>query len=322
MSSQLTGCPAPPPMLKPDQISKTASMMTSMGAKTCATSSKSEHTNVSMDVLGGFLSSTNIDVDKNESGTYGCEQMIASSSTYNTALSNISCIIKKTAVSVDNTASGINNIIFKVGGNYTVHPGGSVKIKQIAKVSLVNVSKISDVQKNEIASQVKAVTDDVKKTIQDSKTATGSTAQGGKSSTEINSIYQQSDFNKSVNESLKSFSAKASGSNTILFEVGGDMDIWAPLESSQDLVVDLLSKSIVDDALENSFKSISEITNRNVAENKQKSDNSGFADIYSSLYSGTGFTKIIKMVIGALVLLIILFVGYKIYQKKKSMTGF
>ena len=322
MSSQLTGCPAPPPMLKPDQISKTAAMMTAMGAKTCATSSSSEHTNVSMDTVGGFLSSTNIDVDKNQSGTYGCEQLIASSSTYNTALSNISCIIKKTAVSVNNTASGINNIIFKVGGDYTVHPGGSVKIKQIAKVSLVNTSQISSQQRNEIANQVKAVTDDVKKTIQESKTATGSTAQGGKSSTEIDSIYQQTDFNKSVNESLTSFAANVSGSNTIVFEVGGNMDIWAPLEASQDLVIELLAKSIVDDALDNSFKKISEITNRNVAENRQTSDNSGFADIYSSLYSGTGFTKIIKMVVAALVLLIILFVGYKIYQKKKSMTGF
>ena len=322
MSSQLTGCPAPPPMLKPDQISKTAAMMTAMGAKTCATSSSSEHTNVSNDTLGGFLTSTNIDVDKNQSGTYGCEQLIASSSTYNTALSNISCIIKKTAVSVNNTASGINNIIFKVGGDYTVHPGGSVKIKQIAKVSLVNTSQISSQQRNEIANQVKAVTDDVKKTIQESKTATGSTAQGGKSSTEIDSIYQQTDFNKSVNESLTSFAANVSGSNTIVFEVGGNMNIWAPLEASQDLVVELLAKSIVDDALDNSFKKISEITNRNVAENRQTSDNSGFADIYSSLYSGTGFTKIIKMVIAAIVLLIILFVGFKIYQKKKSMTGF
>jgi ABC-type multidrug transport system permease subunit len=72
------------------------------------------------------------------------------------------------------------------------------------------------------------------------------------------------------------------------------------------------------------FENISEITNKNVTENQQTSDNSGFADMYKSLYSGAGsaITKIIKLVIGVFVLLILLFVGYKIYEKKKSMTRF
>jgi len=309
-TSDSNACPLPSPLTPQQTASKTAAMLDAMNCGTCSNSSTSVHSDAEVKAFMGILGSANVNLDINNSSSYGCEQIMVSSAKYATAISKISCIIKKNATSINNVATGVNTIDIRAGGDINI--AGPIKLTQSATILLVNTTKITQTVKNEITNEVKSVTDNLKNSIQFSKTETGSNPQGSKAANEVESLYNSSDFNKSVDETINNFDNTANGTNILSIYAGGNINLKDKLEVSQDLVVTLLSQNILDNAITNTFKNISDILNKNVDTTKQTSENTGFASIYSSLY---GYANIMKIVLGVIALLILIILMYYYYKK-------
>jgi hypothetical protein len=266
-------CPTPP---KPsdEQLGSVASQICkTMGIESCKTSSYTAQAEVD-----AFLASASLNVSG--SSTVGCDQVMAMANSYYQSQQNISCVLKQTSTKNQTTVTGINSInINALRDDFIAEC--PLEIDQKLRINLVELSQLSQEQKNEIAKSVKTTTDDIVKTLQDSKSGFGATPQGSKYISDTLSKIQNIDFNQNVTQTLNEITTSVQGGNTINITAGRSVILkGSQCKISQDSVIDIMATSILNDQISNIFTSMSEMTKKTTTDNTQKSDNQGMPNLF------------------------------------------
>ena len=269
-------CPTPPAPTNEQLASAAAEIAKAMKIESCKTSAFNAQSEVS--ALGGLAGSASINISG--SSAVGCDQVIAMANSYYQSQQNISCVLRQTATSNQTTVTGINsiNITATDGDVYIEAP---LTIDQKLKLTLVSLSQLSQEQKNEIAKTVKTTTDDIVKTLQDSKSGFGATPQGSKYISDTLSKIQNTNFDQSVSQTLNDITTSVQGGNTLNI-TGKNVRISKDTKFNQDLVLEIMATSILNDQLTNTFNSMTEMTKKTTTDVGQKSDNKGMPDLFAN----------------------------------------
>jgi hypothetical protein len=264
-------CPTPPAPTNEQLASAAAEIAKAMKIESCKTST----VNVQGEVDALFASAS---LNVNTSSAVGCDQVIAMANSYYQSQQNISCVLRQTATSNQTTVTGINsiNITATDGDVYIEAP---LTIDQKLKLTLVSLSQLSQEQKNEIAKTVKTTTDDIVKTLQDSKSGFGATPQGSKYISDTLSKIQNTNFDQSVSQTLNDITTSVQGGNTLNI-TGKNVRISKDTKFNQDLVLEIMATSILNDQITNTFNSMTEMTKKTTTDVGQKADNEGMPNLF------------------------------------------
>lgn len=268
-------CP-PPPKPSDEQLgSAAAQMCKAMNIESCKTSSYTAQAE-----MGNFLASASLNVSG--SSTVGCDQVMAMANSYYQSQQNISCVLKQTSTKNQTSVTGINSInINALRDDFIAEC--PLDIDQKIKINLVELSQLSQEQKNEIAKSVKTTTDDIVKTLQDSKSGFGATPQGSKYISDTLSKVQNIDYNKNVTQTLNEITTSVQGGNTINITAGRSVILkGTQCKIHQDSVIDIMATSILNDQVSNIFTSMSEMTKKTTTDVTQTATNAGMPNLFEN----------------------------------------
>lgn len=308
---------APPKPLTPPQVAATAANISEAagGGGHCSTKQTSGTFSAEIDamIIAGKTSAS-----FNDTATFGCEQLAILANSYNNQVSQVNCIIQKNTASISKSVDAVNSITLN---NESVEIDGDFSINQSIKVKLVDISQISQGQKNEMAAAAKAVSTQVVEAAQKSSTGLGATPQGQKTLQEIQTNLQSYNFNNNINETLSTFSATTNASNTVTVNTK-NLKVHKNFTISQDVVLDILSNSIVQNAVTSSLSALSDAVTKSEASAKQGSDATGVEDLGKVIKAGSlgSSSSYVRYIIIFVVIMSLLFIGYQIYvemDKKK-----
>lgn len=288
-------CPPAPVLTTNDQrIAAATQMMTAMGAKSCQTDNANFAASLSFNSL--FVSG-GASANYSQAATLGCEQLIAQSQEYTTALSRITCIINRSKNTIKTAVTGINSVKFEAGPNSIMNVCGfGADIKQGIKVEVINSMQLTDEEVQQISKELKSVAETAIQNIQNNVSEAGATASGGKDLLDTLRKLQTSDYDSKVKEAVRSIEMKVQGNNTILITAKpGAVFNYAALGKcnfDQNIGVQVYASLIASNVLQSTFSSVLDQMDKFSAENKQITKGSGFAsqvkafwDNYSSMVS-------------------------------------
>ena len=308
---------APPKPLTPPQVAATAATISDAagGGGHCSTEQDSGTFSAEIDamIIAGKMSAS-----VNHTSTFGCEQLVILANSYNNQVSNVNCIIQKNTASISKSVDAVNNITLN---NDSVEIDGDFSINQSIKVKLVDISQITQGQKNEMAAAAKAVSTQVVETAQKSSTGLGATPQGQKTLQDVRTNLESYNFNNNITETLSTFSATTDASNTVFINTK-NLKVHKNFTINQDVVLDILSNSIVQNAVTSSLSALSDAVTKSEASAKQGSDATGVEDLGKVIKAGSlGSSSYVRYIIIFVVIMSLLFIGYEIYvdmDKKKG----
>lgn len=301
-------CPQVPIPSISDQATNAAHLMTAMGAQACQTDNK---TFSAQATLSSLFVSLGIQITAGSTSTLGCEQLLAISNKYNQSVANINCILNKSSNVVSTIVNNVNS--FKVsnignGSLKMVCPQG-IKVTQGINAKIITSINLSDSEISQINNETKAVITEVAKTMQKNISDIGATASGGKQAIDSLTNIQNINNNSNIRETIKSITSSISNTNAITFENIGNGELLVAGSDcivNQDMVVNILSKAIVDNAISNAFSSVSDSINKISTETVQQTEGTGFGDIVRSYWSNFFTSASINLIVGGIVLIIVL----------------
>jgi hypothetical protein len=310
---QTQGCPPPPALPAKEKASKAAEIARAMGVRSCETDQFSLTANYEVNLL---VASAEMEVTVNKTSTVGCEALLVEASELNKSEQNITCILNKSTAKTTINARAGNSITFKAGKDIDINCPKFV-IKQNLVMESVNIAALSSSDKQEIAKVAKDTVKRIGQTLIESKTGLGATPQGAKVIKDAVENADNIDFNQTVNDSLKEISISTDAQNNITMEAGGNIRIRGQeCNISQDLFLKVISKVVIQDAVEKAFSDLSEIINEKVDTTTIQTESKGAEELSNF---GQGRSSRIIMLIVVVILLGV--VGYFIFKVFMSPAG-
>jgi hypothetical protein len=291
-SMPFSSCPPPPKPSSEQLASAAAEICKAMKIESCKTSSY----NVQGEV-DAFITSASLNI--NGSSAVGCDQVMAMANSYYQSQQNITCILRQTSTKNNLTVTGINSIVIKAGMDLTIDGGeGGFEVDQKLKINVVKMDQLSQEQKNEITKTVKTTTDDVVKVLQDSKSGFGATPQGSKYISDSLTKIDNTNFDQNVSQTLNEISTNQIGTNTLEIVAGRNVIIKGKsTKINQDIALDIIATSILNDQILNVFDSMSDITKKTDVDITQKAKNEGVPNLFEG--------KWVKYIMIAIVLVVL-----------------
>ncbi len=275
--SYSASCPPVPPA-NPEQIGSEADkLMEAAGIKTCETSSSVQTAEFQAKAKGPFVSvSVGGKMTNTNTSSIGCEQVMVITNKYREAKNNISCVLKSTKNVIRTTATGINSIIFKAKKDLSI-TCPTLKISQTMKLTLVSNFQLSAEETKSIENQTKAVAREVVKAAQESKNGLAATPQGSKTIMDTIKDINETNYSSDINEKLNEITTSVNGKNQLEFisEEGSVRISGKDCEIKQDMVLDLIAASILDDKLTSMLSNLSERIDERDMQLEQRSENAG-----------------------------------------------
>ena len=275
-------CPKPPEPSTDQLVSNAAQALEAMKLQSCSTSHEMSKEDSSWGFAlaivtpigggaggGGGSSSSYSEKDS----VVGCEDVKAISEQYYNTTQNISCILNQTQTTSSDTITGINSIIFTSGRDLKINCP-SFKIDQSIKIKLIKVSAITEAQMSAIAEETKEFAESAADKLI-GKTASSSnklkdTPDGSKYSEELIQKIQNTDFKNQTREVLNSITTRVTARNEIVLEAGGDIILTgSQCEFNQNVVVDVMSQTLINTALTSVFGDIAALINEKKEEIKE-----------------------------------------------------
>jgi hypothetical protein len=195
---------------------------------------------------------------------------------YREAKNNISCVLKSTKNVTRTTATGINSIIFRAKKDLSI-TCPTLKISQTMKLTLVSNFQLSAEETKTIENQTKAVAREVIKAAQESNNGLAATPQGSKTIVDTIKDINETNYSSDINEKLNEITTSVNGKNQLEFisEEGSVRISGQDCEIKQDMVIDLIAASILDDKLTSMLSNLSERIEERDMELEQKAENAG-----------------------------------------------
>lgn len=312
-------CPPPPQPTPQEANDALTKVIESSGIQSCRTDNTQASLQAKASMLG--LASAGVSMSFNNTSTVGCEQIVATSKKYQQTQQNVSCMIKQSQNVNSTTLNNVNSIIFKAGNNLNVDCLSGINISQGASVRFIQAIKFNSQEINQIAQQTKGIVQDLIANKSSSTTEAGATPQGQKTFTDINNKIDAIDFNQSVSQSVNEVNTSVNTQNKILLEAGNNLTIkGSQCNFKQDILVDLIASTIVDNAVENALRQIGEFVNETDSQNVQTSENKG-PDMGKSFWENfDNSTKYLIIGIVAIVLIIVIGIIVKLAFGSKKPT--
>lgn len=308
-----TKCPPAPVLTTDDQrIAAAAQMMNAMGAKSCQTDNANFAASLSANSLFFNMAGS---ANYSQAATLGCEQLMAQSQEYTTAMSRITCIINNSKNTIKTSVTGINSVKFEAGPKSIMNVCGfGADIKQGIKVEVINSIQLTDEEVQQISKELKSVAETAIDKIQENVSEAGATASGGKDLLDTLKKLQTSDYDSKVREAVRSIEMKVQGNNTILIKSApGAVFNYAALgrcNFDQNIGVQVYASLIASNVLQSTFESVLDQMDKFSQVNKQITKGSGFAsqvkafwDNYASVASAgymVGGIIVVALVIGVI----------------------
>ena len=172
------------------------------------------------------------------------------------------------------------------------------------------MDQLSQEQKNEITKTVKTTTNDVVKALQDSKSGFGATPQGSKYISDSLTKIDNTNFDQNVSQTLNEISTNTLGANTLEIVAGGNVTIKGKsTKINQDIALDIIATSILNDQILNVFDSLTDVTKKTDVDVTQKSKNEGMPNLFEG--------KWLKYIMIAIIL-VVLFGGIAYAASKQD----
>jgi hypothetical protein len=92
---------------------------------------------------------------------------------------------------------------------------------------------------------------------------------------------QNTNFDQSVSQTLNDITTSVQGGNTLNI-TGNNVTFKKDTKLNQDLVLDIMATSILNDQITNTFNSMTEMTKKTTTDIGQKSDNKGMPDLFAN----------------------------------------
>ncbi len=315
-------CPPVPPANPKELASEADKLMQAAGIRTCEASSSVQTAEMAGSIEGPLgLGSADFSakVTNTNTSSIGCEQIAVITNKYREAKNNISCVLKSTKNVTRTSAVGVNSIIFKAKKDLSV-TCPSLKISQNMKITLVSNFQLSSEETKSIENQTKAVAREVVKAAQESKNGLGATPQGSKFIMDTMKDINETNYSSDINEKLNEISTSVNARNQLEFisEEGSVRISGQDCEIKQDMVIDLIAASILDDKLTSMLSNLSERIEERDVELEQKAENAGadtlddFGQLNPGKYEARKYLYIgIAAVAGLVVLVLIIFAVMK-----------
>jgi len=325
---QDASCPPPPEPTREQLKTEGAALMQAAGIRTCETSQSSmtaeAHGSVKIPFAGADFG---MSMTSNKSSTIGCEQVAVITDKYRKAVTNVTCLLKKTTNKVTNSASGINSVEFKAGRDMDVMCNGKegLSIKQKMQIDLISQITLSQAELNQIQSACKDVVKTIADTAMNSKQGLGATPQGQKMIKDTLTDIQQTDYTANISETLNETTTKLAGENTILFTAGRDLKISGTrCVFEQDMIIKMVAASTVDSTISNMMEQMSDTLNDTSVKTEAKSDNRGADDLANAVKTPTpdyGLISTKTMIIIAVIVGIVVIGGVIVAVVKSSKSS-
>jgi len=289
-------CPAPPKPSNSDMQDAIRKIATSMGVRTCETESKQAGAELGASVLPSILT-YDVAVSGSQSKAIGCEQLVLMAQQYINSSARIMCILDSYNVSTQTTTVAFNNITFRRAKLNCKN----LNIDQTINLKIVDTQKLDINLQRDVENEMKIYTDNVQRSVQDSKQGFGATPQGQKFASSIQSITESLDYTKQISDTTVSIISTVQQMNNLLFEdfeqTGDECNI------SQNIILDMIVDRYLSIVNKQVFKSALDQALKTVVDVDQTSDNEGAPE---SAGQGGIKTSELGAVIGIVVLLAIL----------------
>jgi hypothetical protein len=291
----LMSCPPVPPIPAAKVGSESAKLMQAAGITTCSTSNTTAQ--MEAQISSGFGPSAGAKASFSDSATIGCEQIAVIAEKYNKTVQNVACMLNSSANVVKQPMSGINSITFDAGRDLMVDCN-PLKINQKMVLKMISNINLSEKELNQVDSAIKDVVKSVTDVVSESKNGLGATPQGSKmikdAITDINNI----DTKQQIKQSIKDIELSMAGKNVLAFRAGRDLIIQGKdCEIKQDMLIEMVASTIVNDSLSNSLSSLSEAIVENDTKSVAKSENVGAEALALKLPEQNAFMGMIIIVV-------------------------
>lgn len=313
-------CPPAPTPSEYDTKKGAGALATAMGATACQTDN--HNFALAFDV-GGWGLSSDFTCNYSDAKTLGCEQLLASSTKYLTAIQNISCVLDQSQNVIKTTVNNVNSVNF-IAGPYSslTACGGGVDITQGITMDVITSMNLSQSEIDLIAKEVKSVCDTVNKGIQDNISQAGATASGGKTIIDNLNQFDNIDYNSKVRQALNSVTMTVDANNNInIIAQQGSKVLYsanAKCNFNQNITTKVIASIIVNNVLRSTYSSVIDLINKASNETTQTTKGSGFADqvkaIWDNIVAKTGIWGIILIVLGIVLVIGAIIIGPKLFK--------
>ena len=311
-------CPPYPELTPQERGSKAAEIAEAMGVQSCDTSTETFDARAKASV--GFLAKAEMSITYNKSSSVGCEPLIISADSYYKNQQAINCTLKKSSAIIKKTLKAGNKIILDAGRDIKTECVEFI-INQTIDINFVDMTKLSSEDVTEIAKATKDVITSATNNILEQKMELGATPQGAKDVKDKLTEINQTDYNALINETLNDINVEVNANNDIIIRAGRDLILRGErCKFTQDIVIDVVSSTIITDSITKAFDSVSEVINTNDETRRQEYDAKGLADFVAKAKLGGGTSWITWIIIIAVVL-IVGGIAYKYFTSKKSGEG-
>jgi hypothetical protein len=311
----MSSCPPPPVLTEAEKVSKAAELAKAMGVKQCSTDQMSARAQAQVDTMVG---SAEMEVTANRTVTVGCEQLLINASTYDQAVTDVTCVLQKSSTSSITTVTGINKITFDTsnksgakGGdqNFKCGDKGFV-INQSIDMDIITQMALSSDEVLNIANATKTVVSNVLDAAQKSKSGLGATPQGSKILSDASSDLTSDSYIAQMREQINSMSVNLSGSNEVSFTTGGgNLNITGNnCIINQSIIIRLLATQIVNNALTSAFATVVSSDNTTFVKSDQQAENAGAESL-----SKWGTKQSIGMILGVILFIALAYFAYKMF---------
>jgi hypothetical protein len=319
---QPAGCPPVPPPSESEKAGAAADLMKATGAQACSTHQMSATAKATVSAL---FASAALSLTASESSTLGCEQIIAIAEKYRAVQQNVTCILNQSTTTIKKVLTNVNSIRFEAGGDLNIMCP-DLKIGQGISIKTVDEINISDQDETQIADDISSVAKAVANTIQTNVAGFGSTEKGGKEVIDRLTQVDNIDYKAKVKQAFREFSTTMDNQNNLVFKAGGNINIMAKeqCQITQDIVLDLASKYVIDSVLKDAFST--SISSVNDFENQiqQSSQGKGAESLDEGFWNNYFNSSMMMYIIGGIILFVLLFVGYKLFMSpagQKAVTN-
>jgi len=254
----------PPPT--PEEVDEGVSgIAKAVGAQSCSTASDvTEFSTVAEAELKVPMASGRVSLDTDftdtKTSTLGCEQLFINANKFAASNKRITCMLSKMTNAITSTTSAVNSIVFDVGKDFV---GQNITFNQSINVKIIDVKQLDNIQKAEIASEVKTATLTAVDAVQKSKSGLAATPQGSKICIETKNKIENESLTNIVDETINEIDSVTQVGNTIVFKVAGNMTVKGDLKIDQDIILDITATQIlsssVDKALSEFVSNLSEV---------------------------------------------------------------
>lgn len=306
------GCPPVPPPTESEKAGAAADLMKATGAQACSTHQMSATAKATVSAL---FASAAISMTASESSTLGCEQIIAIAEKYRAVQRNVTCILNQSTTTIKKVLTNVNSIRFEAGGDLNIMCP-TMKIGQGISIKTMDEINISDQDETQIADDISSVAKAVANTIQTNVAGFGSTEKGGKEVIDRLTQVDNIDYKAKVKQAFREFSTTMDNQNNLVFKAGGNINIFAKeqCEITQDIVLDLAAKYVIDTVLKDAFSSSMSSVNEFENQIQQSSEGKGAEALDDGFWSGYFSGNLVMYLIGGVILLVILYAGYKLFM--------